>query len=663
MHVTAPKAGTTHMPELRAEHHQLTHRPALHLAQRSGRRRVEHSTHVPLKRLRTGAAAALLALAGCATQPPPSPADSERDPRPLIDYNALRAGPAQSPWDAAFAPAEAALAAGDWKGAQLALPPAPEPARPGTADTGTSSEQRASTQRATAVNYAEFEAFTTYVLAHADFIRGDLGSMQQRLQRAMTISTAEALSPGLTRRLLELQLRQEALAGAHLAAADTRCRLLPLLGPRDAGRAALARALWLDLQHAEREELRRAGRTANDPECAGWIERVLVARGEDTLEAWQQRHPEHPALQLLPPGVGMPPDAAASPRRVALLLPLGGRIGAAGAAVRDGFMAAYFSEAANSQQPMQIRVFDTTTFADTRAAYQMAITEGADLVVGPLTKQGVDELLEQSVLPVPVIALNRRSDERAGPAGSVQFALSPEDEARQLARRALAAGHRRALLLRPAGDWGNKLELALREVWEAGGGQVAAHAAYGERSTHSESIKTALGLYQSEQRARAVRQLLGQPIETGSRRRRDLDVIFMLAASTAEAKSLGPLLAYHYAGDLPRYATSAANSAEVQSADRDLEGLQLVEMPWLLDSSSSRSLRASLQQAALEPGANLSRLHALGADAFRLAWTETLPDPWSLLRGVTGTLSANTERQIERELPVVKFERSGLQRL
>ncbi|MEA3643918.1 MAG: penicillin-binding protein activator, partial [Lamprobacter sp.] len=101
-------------------------------------------------------------------------------------------------------------------------------------------------------------------------------------------------------------------------------------------------------------------------------------------------------------------------------------------------------------------------------------------------------------------------------------------------------------------------------------------------------------------------------------------------------------------------------SAEVNAVDRDLEGLQLVEMPWLLDDPDSRPLYAGLRRARLEPGANLSRLHALGVDAFRLAWTETLPGPWSLVRGVTGTLSTNARRQIERELQVAEFDRGGL---
>ena len=181
--------------------------------------------------------------------------------------------------------------------------------------------------------------------------------------------------------------------------------------------------------------------------------------------------------------------------------------------------------------------------------------------------------------------VTRHREERAARVRGVLrtgLALAPEDEAREIARRALGAGHRRALLLRPAGDWGDKVAAALRAAWTGGGGTVAATATFASRETHSDAIEQALHLDRSAARGAALRRLLDRGTVLAGRRREDIDVVFMLAPGTDAAKSLKPLLDYHYAGDLPVYATSAANSAEVSGGDRDLAGLRLVELPWLL---------------------------------------------------------------------------------
>ena len=54
-------------------------------------------------------------------------------------------------------------------------------------------------------------------------------------------------------------------------------------------------------------------------------------------------------------------------------------------------------------------------------AYQKAVSEGADYVVGPLDRDQVSALFAQGNLPVPVLALNRGN--RVPPPGSVSFSL------------------------------------------------------------------------------------------------------------------------------------------------------------------------------------------------------------------------------------------------
>lgn len=565
-------------------------------------------------------------LAACAAQPPsPAPPDGDRAAPAADRWQRLPATTLrESPLAALFAPAMAALDAGDWMRAEVALPE-PVGAQPPSPD---------------------YRAYSALVRARIAYLRGDRAA----LQAALAGAPRRGVSADLRARLLTLERRQARQRGDYLAGAEAGLRLRELLRGDAAAVGDLDAGIWLDLQHLTARDL-AAARTGAGPALAGWLDWLRVARGELTAARWGLRHAPHPAR-------AMPrPTDDAGRRHVALLLPLSGRLAAAGSAVRDGFLAAHY--AAPDPSATRLSVIDSTRYDSPAAAYREAVAGGAELIVGPLSKDAVAAVLAQSDLPVPVLALNRSG---AVPARALQFALAPEDEARQLARRALGAGYRRALLLRPAGAWGDKLAGALSAAWTAGGGRVAAEGVFSSREDHSETIETALALDASRERGQALRRRLGSPLVLAGRRRQDIDVVFMLAPSTETAKSLKPLLAYHYAGDLPVFATSAANSAGVQTADRDLDGLRLLELPWLL--GEAPALRRALAETEL-PGTGLARLQALGVDAHLLVRRHAALQPGGalLLRGATGDLTVHDDRTVVRELPLAVFDRGGPRRL
>ena len=162
----------------------------------------------------------------------------------------------------------------------------------------------------------------------------------------------------------------------------------------------------------------------------------------------------------------------------------------------------------------------------------------------------------------------------------------------------------------------------------------------------------------SEQRARDIGDMLSAEVEFTARRRQDVDVVFLLARNGAEARSLKPLLAFHYAGNLPIYATSSIYNGVASASDRDLDDINLVEMPWLL--GSSPETRAEL--AAGNTG-TYTRLNALGADAYLLQsrFRQLQAGPDALLRGNTGLLTLNRDLQVERELPLATFDEGAIE--
>jgi hypothetical protein len=156
---------------------------------------------------------------------------------------------------------------------------------------------------------------------------------------------------------------------------------------------------------------------------------------------------------LLPPPVrgdrartqGFPPadsDGYRPPERIAVLLPMSGSLAPAAAGVRDGFLAAYYAE--NRSRPV-VKFYDSLgTASGAQAAYDKAMADGAQMLVGPLSRDEVNAIANQVNGSVPMITLNRGSNLPAP--GTTSFALLPDEEgvaaANRLADRGLSSNAR-----------------------------------------------------------------------------------------------------------------------------------------------------------------------------------------------------------------------------
>lgn len=165
-------------------------------------------------------------------------------------------------------------------------------------------------------------------------------------------------------------------------------------------------------------------------------------------------------------------DGYRPPNKVAVLLPLSGSLSGAAKPVRDGFLAGYYAE---TRQRPTVSFYDSA--AGVAGAYQKAVSEGADYVVGPLDREQVSALFAQANLPVPVLALNRGS--RAAPPGSVSFSLAPEDEGIAAAEYLLGQGAKNVLVLTGADETQRRTSAAFRERLQARGGQVVEQVSLG----------------------------------------------------------------------------------------------------------------------------------------------------------------------------------------
>ncbi|MEW5757016.1 MAG: penicillin-binding protein activator [Pseudomonadota bacterium] len=370
------------------------------------------------------------------------------------------------------------------------------------------------------------------------------------------------------------------------------------------------------------------------------------------LSDWMRRNDREAAPSLSESRSGIP--TVAPPAKIAVLLPLKGPHAASAEAVRDGLMSEYYQRV-KPHYDVELRFYDASDDSRIVELYQTATAEGARFVIGPLTKESVALLAKEDDLSVPVLALNY-SAETSDEARLYQLGLSPEHEAEQAAERAIADGHQRAVVLAPNNAWGQRISSAFSERLQAAGGMVASLRLYDPAGADfSQPIREALELDLSDQRHRALQDVLSMQLKFTPRRRQDVDFIFV-AAQPAQARLLRPQLKFHYAGELPVYSTSHIYTGLPSTQkDQDMNGMMFGDIPWVLE-PVDQELFQSMQQAWAARDEKYVRLIALGIDAMALAGPlSTQPDTLTH-HGETGILQLDEQRRLNRQVRWAQFK-------
>lgn len=491
--------------------------------------------------------------------------------------------------------------------------------------------------------------------ARSTVLRARLLLQQQKPEQALALLQARELQQDSAQLPAREQadisiLRAQALTatGKHYAAAQERIFVDPLLkaGEKETNRQEIQRSL-MNMSAADLQQYRDK---ATDTTLRGWLSLALTAKANSpapTLDAARKTG------NTIVANTGN-----TAPQQIALLLPQSGKLADFGNAVRDGFLVAWYDAKHRGAVPPAVRMYDTEN-AGIVALYQKAINDGAGFVIGPLEKNQVAQFYAQA-LTTPLLALNRADTTQAAPANLYQFALAPEDETAQIATLARKDSRANALVIVAEEDSRSHEFEAFAQRWQSLGGNIAAKALFRDQQSLSTAIRSALNIPRSEARGKEMESLLNRNIEFTPHRRRDIDMVFMLA-KPAQARLIKPLLNFYYANDLPLYSTSRIYSGSPNAnTDRDAENVLFTEIPWVLQQSPLKQQILSSRPASK----NYLRLFALGIDSFniypRLRQMET--DGEKLVIGQTGALSLDAQRIVQRQLPLAEM-RDGAPRV
>ncbi len=459
----------------------------------------------------------------------------------------------------------------------------------------------------------------------------------------------------------QINLRQLRATGLfkseqYLLAIRERIQLSPLLEGDQLH--ANNNAIWEVLSSAPANALNITGNNVDSYELRGWLELLRLVNSNQynlqtqmsSIDQWRNTWTQHRASPRLPDGLSIIYDLwEQRPREIALMLPMQEPLGKA---ISEGFLSAYYDAISRGHDVPQVRIYDTSFRTDVQGLYDQAVSDGVDMVIGPLLKEAVRTMQRSTgPMPVPTLALNYGDLGEESPVGLYQFGLAPEDEIMQAAETAWKEGHRNAAVLTPTGEDYRRIQDSFINYWTALGGQIVSVDTFGGANEYSPMIKRLFSINASEARAASIRNLIPRStVQFTPRRRQDVDFIFLLA-NPAEGRQIKPTLSFHFAGDVPVYAMpSIYDGGGNPVANRDLNGILFNDAPWILDDKDP--LKQSATQIWTVASGPIQRLRAMGVDSFRLylRLEQLRQFPYTRISGATGLLTMKPDGGIHREL-------------
>lgn len=335
-----------------------------------------------------------------------------------------------------------------------------------------------------------------------------------------------------------------------------------------------------------------------------------------------------------------------SGQKIALLLPSQGPHAAAAKTIRDGFLAAYYRTLQQSSSNAKVQVYDTGQGDNVENAYRQALAGNANFIVGPLTKAEVQTIAGMK-LDIPVLALNsiqgtnpnnaKHPNQKS--AKLYQFGLMPEDEIASTIENASKKGHKRAIIVAPNNEWGQRTSTTFQQLWAYRGG---------------ETIQV-ININTKEDLVTQLEMALQKPIQS-HKTQKNADMIF-LVATPEFARQVTPLMNHYQKNALPIFATASIYSGKPsQKQDQDLNGIHFCDMPWVINQSSEMQSNKSLFAEIWPSSPSQPRYFALGMDAYNLAsQLAGTGNPGTNTYGMTGFLHKDGQR-IHRQLVCAKFE-------
>ncbi|MCJ8313632.1 MAG: penicillin-binding protein activator [Saccharospirillaceae bacterium] len=387
-------------------------------------------------------------------------------------------------------------------------------------------------------------------------------------------------------------------------------------------------------------------------DIVGWLQLAFniqnvkgqVYLQQDKLQSWLAKNRNHPAAKMLPTPLRLLGEVLQNqPKQIAVLVPMTGKYAFVGRSIQAGLLTEVYNLASYKQNIPNIMFYDTAANQfNVIEVYNQAVVDGAQFVIGPFLDKPVNELANYADLTVPVLFLRSTKNKPLSSEKTLQFDLSLNHEVSRVAQQAFDDGHRNAVIIYTKGSK-RRQEFAqiFERVFTELGGSIVGKTQLNTKDKYIYAVKELMGIDTSEQRARALYKVIGEPLSNFEvRPRNDIDMIFM-TVSQDESVRLKPIFNQQYASRIPFYAISEIYSGGQLPKQYDFDNIRLQTMPWKLQgvSHSDFPARDEIAKAyqANEASVNIA---AQGVDAFNIMLQFEIFKQFkaNTISGVTGVL-------------------------
>lgn len=320
-------------------------------------------------------------------------------------------------------------------------------------------------------------------------------------------------------------------------------------------------------------------------------------------------------------------------RQIAVLLPFKGKYQSISEQVRNGLLKAYMV----SDKSIALTFYDSSEPESVLAQYQLAKKEGADLVIGPLTKAEIEQLAGQNL--TDVIALNSSDDPTIK-----SFSFRTQTEALQITQQLNRNDFQRIGILSSEKTRDLSTAEEIQTQWLAEGEKN--QALLSTYSLEKLNLRKALGDLINEEKSQArynnLRWLLGAKLEFFPRTRKDLQAIVLIGQADQVAV-FHPQFEF-FQLELPVYATSNLTPTDLNQIEtnKDLENVIFPTIP-----------------AVFSANALNSELEAFGWDSFILAkQLSNLAPNLCLTQGQSGILFLDGQT-VDKKLVWAQYSPNG----
>lgn len=394
--------------------------------------------------------------------------------------------------------------------------------------------------------------------------------------------------------------------------------------------------IWQTLRNANRGMIEKATAEAGEIELAGWLSLVNIynknvatpAQMPSAIEDWKKQYPSHSAVMIMPTELQSVSNFQQTQlNSVALLLPLSGEAKILGDIIKRGF------NDTKADDPTVVQTLDTDS-SDINSLIAQAKQQGANIIVGPLLKSRVNEMLTSTEINnINVLALNATENTRSI-AQVCYYGLSPESEAQSGAEKIYRDGNSIAIVAAPQDDFGHRSAEAFAKRWRELTNTDADVRYYNQPLDSVSTIQNA-GV------TKAALYVLGNAEQV-------LEIKQGIDNSSLKER-------------LTIYTSSRSNSPN-NGIDfyTSMEGVKFSEIPLLADQSSDEYKKA---ENLANSDFSMMRLYAMGADAWTLAtkFNELRHIPGYKVSGLTGELKAGQHCNIERNLSWMQYRNGSIQ--